>query len=737
MAEEWDVFALAPGSGTVTLATSAAADDIIDTAAAHGFAAGDQVMFSTLTGGAGLTEGTTYYVIAANLAATTFQVSTTAGGSAALFTTDITAGVVAAAPTLLATLYNAREKSIRVELNAAGSGSFAINRTSPECTETILAQGNLVKVRIPEISAEYLFAFFLETGDFTLISSDEEGGEMLHFGGRGNLTYLHNAVAWSESFFPAGADPQAGLWRAFAFGGGGEPGAILWRTVMEFMQATRPQHPVPLLTIDFDDNLDSDGNAWTDTDATAEFTYAVGDHGDDILQRLIETEVLTVWMGPDFDFHAYNSFGRDLTGAAFGAGVVRFERGVNIAVELRRELTTDEVVTHNLVSGEADKYATASLADAASRVTKEGYVAAYGETTTPLAAIGADDLQKRLNKSDLITFPIANRRTTLSLADPVTVGAVKATPGLGAAGYYLPGPAGTNGDFWLGDTVRVHTGYMAFDYTEVDAVVQAITITREDDNAELIVIPELKTVPTPAAVEQYFTHTTSGGCETGTYPQPPGEGNTLIGIAAQRSTSTNYGAGAVPIGNTAVAGTCNDVLDVTGTDYVYITGIGPSYAMTMASRHPSIASEPQTIRWGGVAGFAGSAGTRSHQVEISGLSGVVESAVTASGFSGGDPGTVFVSPDVVASSAGFCIWGFTRSAPGPADGATASYEMTARSPAQVLTQGYAFGGFAPNSCLVILRVETADTYNCTLDMSATPRDPGNPWRWVGAFFPDA
>lgn len=77
----------------ITLANpSAAADDIIDTVAAHGLVVGDLVRFTALTGGAGLVAGKTYRVIAANLAATTFQVSATAGGAAVNFTTDITAG---------------------------------------------------------------------------------------------------------------------------------------------------------------------------------------------------------------------------------------------------------------------------------------------------------------------------------------------------------------------------------------------------------------------------------------------------------------------------------------------------------------------------------------------------------------------------------------------------------------------------------------------------------------------
>jgi hypothetical protein len=81
-----------PG-GSVTLQTSAAADDIID-ATGHGFAVGDRVVFTALTGGSGLVVNREYYVIAANHGANTFQVSATPGGSAVNFSTDVTAGTV-------------------------------------------------------------------------------------------------------------------------------------------------------------------------------------------------------------------------------------------------------------------------------------------------------------------------------------------------------------------------------------------------------------------------------------------------------------------------------------------------------------------------------------------------------------------------------------------------------------------------------------------------------------------
>lgn len=94
----FDLFAsqfISEAGANVTLANpSTAVSDIINTVAAHGFVADDVVEFTALTGGAGLTTLTQYFVIAANLAATTFQVSATKGGAAVNFTTDITAGTV-------------------------------------------------------------------------------------------------------------------------------------------------------------------------------------------------------------------------------------------------------------------------------------------------------------------------------------------------------------------------------------------------------------------------------------------------------------------------------------------------------------------------------------------------------------------------------------------------------------------------------------------------------------------
>lgn len=73
-------------------ATGVAATDVIS-ASGHPFANGDQVTFTSLTGGAGLTAGNTYFVTGA-VAGVSFQVSVTTGGAAINFTTDISAAQV-------------------------------------------------------------------------------------------------------------------------------------------------------------------------------------------------------------------------------------------------------------------------------------------------------------------------------------------------------------------------------------------------------------------------------------------------------------------------------------------------------------------------------------------------------------------------------------------------------------------------------------------------------------------
>lgn len=67
--------------------TAAASTDLISITS-HGYSAGDLVVVSGLTGGAGLTAGWPYFVIAAGLTSGAFAVSETSGGSAVDITSD-------------------------------------------------------------------------------------------------------------------------------------------------------------------------------------------------------------------------------------------------------------------------------------------------------------------------------------------------------------------------------------------------------------------------------------------------------------------------------------------------------------------------------------------------------------------------------------------------------------------------------------------------------------------------
>ena len=82
--------AIARGLTITGIATGTASTSLISMTN-HDRAVGDKVTFSSLTGGAGLSTSTPYYVIANGLTANVFKLSATVGGSAIVFSTDITA----------------------------------------------------------------------------------------------------------------------------------------------------------------------------------------------------------------------------------------------------------------------------------------------------------------------------------------------------------------------------------------------------------------------------------------------------------------------------------------------------------------------------------------------------------------------------------------------------------------------------------------------------------------------
>lgn len=235
-------------------------------------------------------------------------------------------------------------------------------------------------------------------------------------------------------------------------------GAILWRIVRELQEDARPQHPIPLLTMDFDYSVDSNGTPWQPTPSTAQFQAQVGEPVDAVAGRLLGTGSIGIRMTVDstgFRLSAYNrdGFGMDRTGTDFAEGVVRFERAVNIG-SASRKIVTGQLFTHELVQGDGDIYGRAEITDAADKPTREGFMAAGSQTdTAALNDMGAADLEQR-------------RRNIESLPMPVLVGDDPTN------GRYLPFK-----HYVDGDRVTAKTGSGPQDYDDATFSIAALTVT--------------------------------------------------------------------------------------------------------------------------------------------------------------------------------------------------------------------------------------------------------------------
>lgn len=124
-------------TSVVTGTTGAEATDLF-TKASHGLSAGDRITFSSLTGGTGLSTGVTYWVIASGLTSSAFKLSTTSGGAAVNFTTDVSASTWVKSSTASGTWTN--RGNYLGKFNAlieVGAGAGTINVTVGDSIFTV------------------------------------------------------------------------------------------------------------------------------------------------------------------------------------------------------------------------------------------------------------------------------------------------------------------------------------------------------------------------------------------------------------------------------------------------------------------------------------------------------------------------------------------------------------------------------------------------------------------------
>ena len=214
--------------------------------------------------------------------------------------------------------------AFRVELAGNGSGLIVINRNQPECTEANFAPDNYVKVFDLDISTTIpLGGFFLDEAQVQVLSVDEEGGEVVSFGGPGAMAYLNRAILWNVNYVHFGDDahygPRSdGLW----WWVDDQYGDILKRAIDEAQDSDRPQHPLPDVTYDFTSSLDSAGAAWHSF--TGGYTLPIGTNYLDIVQKFRDLG-LTIRMSGNLKLQAYQGvFGTNRAAGAFAAGKVRF-----------------------------------------------------------------------------------------------------------------------------------------------------------------------------------------------------------------------------------------------------------------------------------------------------------------------------------------------------------------------------------------------------------------------------
>lgn len=383
------------------------------------------------------------------------------------------------------------EKTIRIEFNGTGSGNFTIYRGHPQATEANLARGNIVSVTIPEIHSGVLFEFIIEDGDFELISSDEQGGELLQFGGRGTLALLENArLAWNNlTAGPSVEYPDEGVWRWTEE----EAATIILRMIAEAQAHTPPA--IAGVTTDFSGTTDSLGNPFFDLDGIWEVEI-----GTDLLTAamdLADKGMIQFEMRPGQVLKAYDEQGTDRSSTTFATDKVRFVKGVNISSELSRQMSGrafgSTVLIHTRygyawqTGGGSPPYIRELFLDLTNM---SGYSAAFRAAANKL--LKAADEQDGL----ILEVPPYGR---------------DAGPNDESAGWYYPGWEGTDhGKFWVGDYVTLHTGTDDFDYDNETFRVQAISLTIDEAGELAPAIVELQ-VPWETEPERTGTSVSSGG----------------------------------------------------------------------------------------------------------------------------------------------------------------------------------------------------------------------------------
>lgn len=346
--------------------------------------------------------------------------------------------------------------SFRKALAGTGSGQLVMpqdygpdlhDQGHVQVVDTTLGDGS-------DPAAGLLGGFLLGEGGASVVSEASDR-RRLEWGGAGNLSILSRAVLLEEWYAPSppasdarGSSQDPGIWRWLFQAWGG----IVVRSVEEGQN--QPDEPLAAVTPTFDRDVDSNGDIWLDLAGTIERRWGV-----DVLE--ITTDAvkagMIAQMEGNLDFGLYQAYGTDRSSGTFAAGKVRFEYRQNIASKLSREIRGSARVSKIFVVGARN--AVAVVSDPGAPVGSYATIS-YHESDDPdvLENVGEREVQRRQRRSDTPSFTIATGDDE-------------------AAGRYTPGHPDSDGHFWVGDIVRLHTGVDGHHYNEIDLPVAAINWT--------------------------------------------------------------------------------------------------------------------------------------------------------------------------------------------------------------------------------------------------------------------
>ena len=370
-----------------------------------------------------------------------------------------------------------------------GTGQIVVDKDQAFVTATNFAVGNYVIVRDLDISEvsdslNVLGGFYLEEGDFTLVSDDPK---VLRFSGRSTISVLERAIMGPESLSPSEGpySIEDGYWRW----GSDTYGGVMRRALFEANYQTPPGLPmIETLTVGvdniwWDDNDDSNGDPWPSF--AGEFRTQCGTNLLELYRELNGYGVQLEIDARTFDVYAFNpdGYGTDRTSASFASGKVRFVAGVNIAADLTRKIHGRLRTTHLLVRTtdypegawiESDDYTPGD--PVYKRAYQSGDISGDPSLSTSLAARAQRSMDLRTLGEDAVRIPLSKP------GDDEANGVY--TPGPN----FATGPTATTGHFWVGDLITLDTGDHTMDYADASRRVEAVEyVLREAGDWDVVV----------------------------------------------------------------------------------------------------------------------------------------------------------------------------------------------------------------------------------------------------------